>query len=93
MVSKAAGMASKAAVMVAVVVVLGFTSCKCRYSAQQVPAFSGSKKLSYTFAGYTDRNGKKTFKLYVNDTTYSADAKKYFDIFKNGVIGIPNGVQ
>lgn len=85
-------MASKA-ITAALVAALGLASCKCRYSAQQVPAFSGSKKLSYTFAGYTDKNGKKTFKLYVNDTTYSADAKKYFDVFKRGVIGIPSGVQ
>ncbi len=86
-------MVSKAIAAV-LVFALGFASCKCRYSAQQVPAFSGTKSLSYTFAGYTDKNGKKTFKLYVADTTYSADAKKYFDLFKNSVIGIPsNGMQ
>lgn len=66
--------------------------CKCRYSASQVPAFSGTKSLSYTFAGYTDKNGKKTFKMYVADTTYSADAKKYFDIFRNAVILSPSPV-
>ena len=75
--------------MAALALVLLFAvSCKCKYSAQQVPAFSGTKSLSYTFAGYTDKNGKKTFKLYVADTTYSADAKKYFDLFRNGVIGV-----
>lgn len=86
-------MVSRFAALV-IVAALGLASCKCRYSAQQVPAFSGTKSLSYTFAGYTDKNGKKTFKLYVADTIYNADAKKYFDLFKNSVIGIPsNGMQ
>lgn len=83
---------AKTLALILVVALFGFASCKCRYSASQVPAFSGTKSLSYTFAGYTDNNGKKTFKMYVADTTYSADAKKYFDIFRNAVILSPSPV-
>ena len=87
-------MVSKLAKLAALALVLLFAvSCKCKYSATQVPAFSGAKQLSYTFAGYTDKNGKKSFKLYVTDTTYSADAKKYFDIFRNAIILSPDPVQ
>ena len=85
-------MVSKFAALL-IVALVGLASCKCKYSAQQVPAFSGTKSLSYTFAGYTDKNGKKSFKLYVTDTTYSADAKKYFDIFRNAIILSPDPVQ
>lgn len=85
-------MVSKFAALV-IVALVGLASCKCKYSATQVPAFSGAKQLSYTFAGYTDKNGKKSFKLYVTDTTYSADAKKYFDIFRNAIILSPDPVQ
>lgn len=51
----------------------------------KVPCLLGDKQLKYTYAAYVNSKGKLTFAVYVTDSTYSADAKKYFEVLKNGV--------
>lgn len=59
-------------------------SCKCTLEPYTVPKYKEDKQLRYSFAAYYNDKNEKIFQLYVSDSTYSAEAKKNFKIFKDG---------
>lgn len=74
-------------VKVVFIVLLAIWGCKSPKYACELPCVSNDgKELKYAFGAYYNAQGKLTFKLYVSDSIYSADAKRYFDLFKNGAI-------
>lgn len=65
-------------------IVLFTLSCKCTLEPFSVPRFRESKELKYSFAAYYNTKNEKVFQLYISDSTYTAEAKKNFKIFKDG---------
>ncbi len=69
--------------------IIGFSvllavSCKCTLEPYALPKYKRDGELRYSFASYVNGRGEKVFQLYISDSTYSAMAKKDFEIFKNG---------
>lgn len=62
------------------------TACTVIRPGCQVPCKQDDKVLKYTFGSYYNQAGKLTFKMYVTDTAYTAEAKRYFDLFRNSVM-------
>lgn len=69
--------------------IIGFSvllavSCKCTLEPYSVPRYRTDKELKYSFAAYYNTKGEKVFQLYISDSIYTAEAKKNFNIFKDG---------
>jgi len=64
--------------------VLFAVSCKCTLEPYALPRYKRDGELKYSFASYVNGRGEKVFQLYISDSTYSAMAKRDFEVFKNG---------
>lgn len=68
-------------------VILLSISCKCTQYGCQIPCNTrDGKEVKYFLGAYYNKEGKVTYKLYVQDSTYSVQSKIDFDIFKEAVM-------
>lgn len=68
------------------VIILLSISCKCTKYGCQIPCNTkDGKEIRYFLGAYYNKDGKVTYKLYVQDSTYSVQSKIDFDIFKEAV--------
>lgn len=62
-------------------------SCKCTKYGCQVPCNTNDgKTVRYVFGAYYNTEGKLTYKLFVSDSIYTAQAKADFEAFKGAIL-------